>query len=161
MRVQQCVTPDRRQGGCVDLRQCAVLFNLIQKPGISYEERNFLRQSQCAYYNNYPWVNFTHFLLYACVLNCKFITIDQLFFFFCCNYCCYCTGLLSEWCSASGDAATEYTITKYSQRWRSRCSFTCKWFTTAWPMRNCHRWSHCWRQWNSHCGYVIQNKIIW
>lgn len=56
--VQQCVTPDRKRGGCVDLRQCAALFSLIQKPGISYEDRNFLRQSQCAYINNYPWVKF-------------------------------------------------------------------------------------------------------
>lgn len=55
--MQQCLTPDRRRGGCVDLRQCAILYQLIQKPGISPEERNFLRQSQCAYFDNYPWVS--------------------------------------------------------------------------------------------------------
>lgn len=53
---QQCSTPDRRRGSCVDLRQCPALYNLIRKPNISFDERNFLRQSQCAYLNNYPWV---------------------------------------------------------------------------------------------------------
>lgn len=55
-----------RRGGCVDLRQCGYLYNLLQKPGISYEERNFLRQSQCAYFNNYPWVNLTALSLTLC-----------------------------------------------------------------------------------------------
>lgn len=51
----QCSTPDRRRGNCIDLRQCATLYNLIRKPNLSILERNYLRESQCAYYG-YPWV---------------------------------------------------------------------------------------------------------
>lgn len=84
--VQQCVTPDRKRGGCIDLRQCAVLFNLIQKPGISYEDRNFLRQSQCAYINNYPWVNFTNFHWTNSIFCVHLLVVFSLLLQVCCPY---------------------------------------------------------------------------
>lgn len=52
---QLCATPDQRQGQCVDLRRCASLLKLIKNPNLSIADRNFLRNSQCAY-NGYPWV---------------------------------------------------------------------------------------------------------
>lgn len=52
---QICATPDQRQGHCVDLRRCASLLKLIKKPNLSIDDRNYLRNSQCAY-NGYPWV---------------------------------------------------------------------------------------------------------
>lgn len=59
---QQCVTPDRRPGSCVDLRQCAILFQLLQNPQITPSQRNYLQQSQCGYANSYPWVKFIQYL---------------------------------------------------------------------------------------------------
>lgn len=53
---QPCFTPDQKPGGCIELRQCSVLSQLAQNPRISNIEANFLRQSQCAYFNNHPWV---------------------------------------------------------------------------------------------------------
>lgn len=54
---QQCSTPDRTRGTCIDLRQCSSLFALIKKPNLTAAERNFLRESQCGYNNRYPWVS--------------------------------------------------------------------------------------------------------
>lgn len=81
---QQCTTPDRKRGACIDLRECPSLFNLIRKPNLSIAERNHLRNSQCAYYS-YPWVKFIHsfilsFLFLSLFANLRNLT--NLCFFF-------------------------------------------------------------------------------
>lgn len=51
----ECTTPNEQLGHCIDLRQCNVLYDLIRKPNISLDEKNFLRRSQCAFHD-IPWV---------------------------------------------------------------------------------------------------------
>lgn len=53
-----CTTPDGRQGQCIDLRQCAELYDILQyKRPLTTADRNYLSRSQCGYYNNSPLVN--------------------------------------------------------------------------------------------------------
>ncbi|XP_055301168.1 serine protease easter-like [Sitodiplosis mosellana] len=53
----QCLTPDQRQGSCIELRQCTRLLNLIRDPNLSITDQNYLRNSECARTNNHQrWV---------------------------------------------------------------------------------------------------------
>ncbi|XP_030369258.1 melanization protease 1 [Scaptodrosophila lebanonensis] len=46
-----CITPLRSTGECINLRECAPLYNIILRNPISDSDRNLLRQSQCGYRN--------------------------------------------------------------------------------------------------------------
>lgn len=135
---QQCSTPDQKRGICIDLRRCTSLFNLIRKPNLSIAERNFLRDSQCAYVN-YPWVmndfshrierfvNFSHRIKRFVKINEK---LTKHFFFLS-------LGLLSNWNSNTNTS----TNTIFASTW---WWFANKWLANAWNM-----WKSCGR---SNCG---------
>lgn len=52
----ECSTPNGQAGECIRLNFCDSLKNLIRQKPLSYQNRVFLRQSQCDYVNGYPWV---------------------------------------------------------------------------------------------------------
>lgn len=52
----ECVTPNDKPGECVRLNTCKSLRERIRKVPLTDYDRSFLKQSQCDYVNNYPWV---------------------------------------------------------------------------------------------------------
>lgn len=51
-----CTTPNNENGECIPLNSCEVLRQLIRKKPIPYQDRAFLRASQCSILNGEPWV---------------------------------------------------------------------------------------------------------
>lgn len=60
----QCITQDQLKGSCINLKECPSLFNLLKKPNLTSDDRNYLRQSQCAYIGGSPWVNFSSWIVF-------------------------------------------------------------------------------------------------
>lgn len=56
LNLGECNTPQETPGECVRLSSCEPLKNLIRKKPLTHQNRVFLRQSQCDYINDYPWV---------------------------------------------------------------------------------------------------------
>lgn len=53
---ENCTTPDKESGECIRLNLCKPLRELIRKKPLNYNDRMFLRKSQCDYADGYPWV---------------------------------------------------------------------------------------------------------
>jgi hypothetical protein len=51
-----CSTPQQLPGECIRLTSCEPLAALIRKKPLTYQNRVFLRQSQCDYIDGHPWV---------------------------------------------------------------------------------------------------------
>lgn len=56
---QQCSTPDRRAGQCIDIHQCPYILSLL-RPNLSAAERVFLQRSQCGYFGYIAVSTFRH-----------------------------------------------------------------------------------------------------
>lgn len=52
-----CITPAKEDGICIALRECPSLFGKLLRRPLAANDRQFLKQSQCDYKNNTPYVS--------------------------------------------------------------------------------------------------------
>lgn len=51
-----CLTPDQRDGTCIDLRVCDSLLAVLQKQPLTQNDKDFLKSSQCGLASDSAWV---------------------------------------------------------------------------------------------------------